>query len=97
MGKKQKQLKTSAQAPDSPLEPLSRRGKRVVARGLGTLVLGFIALSFTDPMGRNAASLVAPFLIVGGYVLIGAGIFLPDAPPATGPSQNPSAPPSRIL
>lgn len=37
----------------------------------------------TDPMGQNWASNLSPFLILGGYALIGLGIVLKD--PATPP------------
>lgn len=53
-----------------------------MAVGIGTLAAGFIVLSFADPLGRNWASVLAPFLILGGYGLVGLGIFLPDPVPS---------------
>jgi hypothetical protein len=80
----------------APIEPISSKGKKVIGMGVGILVLGFIVLCFTDPMGRNWASLLSPFLIVGGYVLVGIGIFLPENLPTSGQSQDPSQPPSAL-
>jgi len=74
---------------DGALDGLSSRGKKVMSAGAGAVVLGFIALSRADPMGRNAASLLASFLIVGGYAAIGAGILLPEPPPSAS-SDHPS-------
>lgn len=95
MGKKSKQQKpqsrSEAPALTSP-EGISGRGKKVISLGVATLVLGFIVLSRTDAMGRNWASHLSPFLILGAYVLIGAGIFLPDCselPASEAPTSGP--------
>lgn len=62
-------------------EPLSPRGKMLVAAG-GTLVVsGFVVLSFADPAGRNLAALVSPFLLIFGYGAVALGIILPPASP----------------
>jgi len=53
---------------------LTRRGWKLVGLGVGVLIFGFIVLSFTDPRGQNFASSLSPFLIIGGYVIIGVGI-----------------------
>lgn len=42
------------------------------------VALGFYLLSLTDPAGQNWASVVSPFVILGGYAVIGGGIVLPD-------------------
>lgn len=70
----------SRQAPNAAdtAEDISARGKRAIACGIASLALGFFILSYSDPMGRNWASKLAPFLILGGYTVIGLGIFLPD-------------------
>ncbi|MBI3551465.1 MAG: hypothetical protein HY077_03020 [Elusimicrobia bacterium] len=87
MGKKTKGPREAiAQSP--ALESLSARGKKVIAIGAAILVFGFFAISFTDPMGRNWASVLAPFLILGGYVLIGGGIFVPDEGSVAEQSQD---------
>jgi len=80
MGKKSKKKEKIAQTAQSPVagiivEPISTAGKKVIALGIGVLALGFFVLTFTDRMGRNWASNVAPFLILGGYAIIGLGIF----------------------
>ena len=76
--KMQAQQKQPAQKPQG----ISGRGKKVIAAGILCLVIGFIVLSMTDPAGRNAASVISPFLIVGGYIIIGIGIIIPDPSPA---------------
>lgn len=80
MGKKSK--KDRAQplpaSPPAAADGISSAGKKVIGAGAALLVLGFIVLSFTDPMGRNWASHLSPFLILGGYAVIAAGIFVPE-------------------
>ena len=90
MGKKNRGGKTLETPASLGGDTFSSLGKKVMAAGVGTLVLGFILISFTDPMGRNWASFWAPFLIVGGYALVGVGIFLPETPAPDAPSNNPS-------
>ena len=93
MGKKSKRKDKLAQAADIPaaaaVEPISPAGKKVIALGIGVLALGFFVLTFTDRMGRNWASNVAPFMILGGYAVIGAGIFFP-ARTRPSPDQKPT-------
>ena len=80
-------------------EVISSRGWKVIGAGVVVLALGFYILTCTDPMGRNWASSISPFLILGAYGVIAAGILLPDAPspaPAqttkeTPPQSNPGA------
>lgn len=60
------------------LSGISRRGWKVIGAGAGAVAAGFIVLSFTDPAGQNWASNLCPFLILGGYATIGAGIMTPD-------------------
>lgn len=81
MAKNKKTFKEKVPAPPPPSAALSPVGKRLVMAG-GTLVLlGFGVLSRADAMGRNWASSLSPFLILGGYAAIGIGLFLPPAPP----------------
>ena len=80
MGKKNKSLREQP-SPALSGESISPRGKKVIAIGVGILVLGFGAISFTDPMGRNWASVLSPFLILGGYSVVAIGIFLPESLP----------------
>jgi hypothetical protein len=47
---------------------------------MGLLLLGLILLVWTDPYGRNWASHLAPFVILGAYAVIFLGIFVPDRP-----------------
>ncbi len=60
----------------SKKQGISRRGKIVIACGIGLLVLGFFVLSKTNPEGSNWASILSPLLIIGGYVTIGVGIIV---------------------
>ena len=53
---------------------ISAKGWKVIGAGAGIVVFGFIVLCFTDTAGQNWASTVSPFLILGGYGAIAAGI-----------------------
>lgn len=97
MSKKNKQFSRPAVpvrgtpvVPSSPI--LSKRGKIVLATGVTLVAVGFWLVTFTDPAGRNWASTLCPFVILGGYALIGVGIVLPDPRPAE-PPPPPSFPP----
>lgn len=79
---------------DAVSDDISSRGKKVIGGGIVFIVLGFFLLSFTDPLGRNWASVVSPFLIIGGYVLVGWGIFIPDPEP---PVSQPAPPPPSVV
>lgn len=61
----------------APPEPLLSRGKTLVAVGGGLIVCGFVVLAFADPVGRNLAASVSPFLLIFGYAAVGLGLFLP--------------------
>ena len=67
------------QSPPETAEEITGRGRRAIACGIATLAAGFLVLSQSDPMGQNWASRLAPFLILGGYTIIGLGIFLPES------------------
>ena len=76
---------------------LSRRGKKTILAGIGAVVIGFIILAFADPEGKNLAATISPFVIILGYVTIGAGIILPDKNKTTtpaSPKENISTPAS---
>jgi hypothetical protein len=100
--KKEQQKKVEEKGGGLPLptETISGRGKKTIAAGIGVLVLGFIVLSLTDAHGRNWASVLSPFLILGGYAVIAAGIFVPSeseaavAAPAASPAPVQDAPSS---
>lgn len=70
MAKKDKSLPQ----PVVPAPLLSTQGKKWVLIGMGIVTVGFVVLSFTDPQGQNWASRISPFLIVGGYAVIGIGL-----------------------
>ena len=91
MAKKTK--KKEAQEPPKPMPDagISKRGRKVIAAGVGVIALGFAVLTQTDPRGQNWASVLSPFLILGGYGLVAGGIMLPD-PQAVPASASTSAP-----
>lgn len=60
---------------------ISKRGWLVIGLGIGVAAIGYWVLTFTDPAGRNWASNLSPFLILGGYAIIGAGIMIPPPSP----------------
>ncbi|HBU68767.1 MAG TPA: hypothetical protein DEE98_00105 [Elusimicrobia bacterium] len=69
----------SQQAQNKPtVSGISSVGKKVIFAGICVLSLGFFVLTKTDPAGQNLASNVSPFLILGGYALIGIGIAIPE-------------------
>lgn len=57
---------------------ITKTGWKIIAAGVLVLVAGYFVLSKTDPAGQNWASTLSPFLILGGYAIIGAGIIFPD-------------------
>ena len=61
-------------ATDEGLEELKKRGWKIIGGGILLLILGFVILSFTDSHGQNWASDASPFVLIGGYALIGFGI-----------------------
>ena len=72
----------------APVEEITSLGKKVIGVGVAILVLGFIVLSRTDSLGRNWASTLSPFLILGGYLVIAIGIFLPENLRTSPPDQS---------
>jgi hypothetical protein len=77
MGKNKKTNKAFSPASPPPSEGLSSVGKTLAAAGGALVVAGFVALSFADPLGRNWAARLSPFLLIAGYAAIGLGLFLP--------------------
>lgn len=72
-------------------DPISSTGKKTIAAGVVLCAAGFAVLTKADAMGRNWAASLSPFLILGGYAVMGWGIFRDDPPP---PSPMPTLPPS---
>jgi len=79
MAKNKNTMKKDRPAAPLPTEALSPRGKLIAGAGGALVVSGFVLLSFADPLGRNLPASISPFLLIGGYALIGAGLFLPSA------------------
>lgn len=95
MAKKNKLKPQSAQTTKAPAvattpDAISPLGWKVIAAGAGAVITGFFVLSRVDSMGRNWAADVAPLLILGGYALIGLGIF---ADGEKGGGETPSSTP----
>ena len=77
-------------------DPLSSTGKKTVAAGVVLAAAGFAVLTQADSMGRNWAASLSPFLILGGYALMGWGIFRDDPPrPSGAPLAVPPFPPEK--
>ena len=79
MGRKNKEGGLHKTERASSLAPISERGKKTIAIGCASVILGFIALSRADPLGRDWPARLCPFLILGGYALVAFGIFLPES------------------
>ena len=76
MAKKSPKKTKSISSSSEPV--ISKKGLKIVGGGIATVIIGFIVLSFTDPHGANMASHVSPFLIIGGYAIVGIGIIAKD-------------------
>jgi len=75
MKNKQNLTKTKVIQPSQNQEKmLSKRGKTIIFVGIGILILGYIILTKTNPQGDNWASIISPFLLVGGYITVAIGI-----------------------
>jgi hypothetical protein len=75
---KNKKEKLKAAKKPETVKSISNRGIKVIFAGAVILAAGFFILSKTDPAGQNWASKLSPFLILGGYAAIGAGILVPE-------------------
>lgn len=62
-----------ALAPSGPV--LTNTQWRGILAGISLAGIGFTILSLADPAGRNWASYLCPFLILGGYAVIGAALW----------------------
>ncbi len=73
-----------------PVFSLSRVGKKVLIFGIITACLGYYVLTLADPFGQNWAANLSPFLILGGYALMGLSIVVRDpGSPQVSPSSSP--------
>ncbi|OGS19871.1 MAG: hypothetical protein A3J83_07450 [Elusimicrobia bacterium RIFOXYA2_FULL_40_6] len=88
---KQQQVKPKQVIRQEQSSGISKMGKRVIFSGIFSLLVGFFILTKTDPQGQNWASILSPFLIVGSYIAIAAGIIIPEPskPPVNPPSSSP--------
>ena len=71
---KHKYQKNNQIPPAVTLPVISKRGKIIIAAGIGLVIAGFLVLTKTNPQGDNWASIVSPFLLIGGYITIAIGI-----------------------
>jgi len=67
-----------ATSPRTPL--LTKKCLQFIGAGVVTLVIGYTVLSFADSKAQNLPGLLSPFLILAGYGLIGAGLFVNSKP-----------------
>ena len=82
MGKKNKQVRRSpalAEKGGASRDSITPLGLRMIGVGVAVIVLGFVVLSRADAMGANWAANLSPFLVLGGYVVVGLGIFAPES------------------
>ena len=75
---KNKKNKSVSAAPKPAIIGISKVGRKVICAGCLVLIAGYFILTKTDPAGQNWASVLSPFLILGGYTLIGIGIIVPE-------------------
>ncbi|MFH1367883.1 MAG: hypothetical protein ABII64_02025 [Elusimicrobiota bacterium] len=76
--KHQQQQQQVQQAGQKKPLGISAIGKKIIIAGIIVLAAGYFILTKTDPAGQNLASKISPFLILGGYALIGIGIAVPE-------------------
>jgi hypothetical protein len=77
MGKKDKKKSVVLPNPTEPAPAswsLSPRGWKIGLSGALLVLVGYGVLSLTDPAGQNWASTLSPFLLIGGYALIGLAL-----------------------
>ena len=53
---------------------ITAMGWKMIGAGIFLLLIGFFVLTQTDPAGKNWASCLSPFMILGAYAIIAAGI-----------------------
>jgi len=71
---KHKHQKNIQIQPNVTIPVISKRGKIIIATGIGLVIVGFIVLTKTNPQGDNWASSISPFILIGGYITIAIGI-----------------------
>lgn len=78
MSKKNKQNVNANSVIETKIQGISKMGKKIIIFGIFIVIAGFYILTKTDSYGQNWASKLSPFLILGGYTIIGVGIIYPD-------------------
>ena len=100
MSRKNKQSKRQP-APAAGGEPsvdgITPLGRKVIGAGVAVIILGFFVLSRADAMGKNWAANLSPFLILGGYVIVGLGIFAPEKFPTLEKSPTAASAPQGLF
>jgi hypothetical protein len=54
----------------------NKKSLKCIGAGILALVIGYAVLSFADSKAQNIPGKLSPFLILGGYALIGIGLFV---------------------
>lgn len=57
-------------------ENKNRAGLYIIGVAIAILVMGYYVLTKVNPDASNWAGVVAPILIIGGYILVAVGILV---------------------
>jgi hypothetical protein len=81
----------SSPATIKPVFSLSKVGKKALVAGIVVALVGYYILTLADPSGQNWAANLSPFLILGGYALVGLSIVVRDPSSGVSSATNPAA------
>lgn len=74
--KEKKAASVAAAPPQSLPQPLFTKGQiQTILAGALLTIAGFVVLSQADPAAKNWAGKLCPFLILGGYAVIGVALW----------------------
>jgi hypothetical protein len=61
---------------EKKVENKNRAGLYIIGVAIAILVLGYYVLTKVNPDASNWAGVLAPILIIGGYILVAVGILV---------------------
>lgn len=61
---------------EKKVENKNRAGLYIIGVAIAILVMGYYVLTKVNPDASNWAGVVAPILIIGGYILVAVGILV---------------------